>query len=427
MRAPYLKFLFLFLFVATFSGESRAGSWAPPHDFEVLSANGEHRVTVHAPNKASGGKSHFVVESKIADQWKKKWEQTVVNEIMPHMVVLNDSGSRVISLGNWFGRETGNDSLVVYSEDGALAQYSVAELSHPEALQPLSSAGSAWLMDSHSGFDENLGFYLWLDYARKWSVIDLSAGQLRKLTPKLVRQCEDLARVFLFSWINSGEPNFSNYKLLSRFMRPDDKELFESLLTHSGENLGCGARHQGNKTSADYGLLEYYHANRYRDLAETALDALAGGASDADYPQGRIENYKRLGSIKLTAKFDQLPKKEEGIIVVWLEPVAKKGIALVRNCPAHAIGIDLHWQAPERYGINPRAPKNTLPINFHGVTPGSYRVRGFWNQKVKSSHEIDKDFWTRTGETKVIDVPMVEVRKSGIATAEIVFERLKRD
>ncbi len=71
----------------------------------------------------------------------------------------------------------------------------------------MSLAGSAWLMDSHSGIDENLGFYLWLDFAKKWRVIDLTTGNMRKLTPKLVLQCEDLARVYLLLQITAGEPS----------------------------------------------------------------------------------------------------------------------------------------------------------------------------------------------------------------------------
>ena len=49
----------------------------------------------------------------------------------------------------------------------------------------MDSSGTAWLIDSHSGFEENLGFYIWLDFAKKWSVTDLTNGRLRKLTHTL--------------------------------------------------------------------------------------------------------------------------------------------------------------------------------------------------------------------------------------------------
>ena len=133
------------------------------------------------------------------------------------------------------------------------------------------------------------------------------------------------------------------------------------------------------------------------------------------------------GSLQFDAKFDQLPKKVDGVIVVWHQPVTKKGIALERTRPAHAPGIDLLWKAPERFGLNPRAPINTLPSNFYGVTSGHYHVRGFWNKKLKSSNEINKDFWTRIGEHRVTEGTTVELKRGETATGEIVFKPLKRE
>ena len=422
-----LKTVIAFLAIVFLPSESPAGSWSAPRNLEVLSANGEHKVTVHAPVVATETKGSIVVESKIAGQWTKKWTQTVVNELMPYKVIINDSGSRVVTLGNWYGKENGDDSLVVYDRDRVLSQYSIAELAEPDVSLRKNSAGTGWLMNSHSSFDESLGFYLWMDYAKTWCVIDMTNGQLRELTPTLVSQCEGFARKSLLLRINTDEPDFSSLMILSRFMRAEDKELFEPLLEYPGDLLGCGSRHQSNKTFPDYGLIEYYQTNRYRDLAEDALDALAEGASDADYGQSKKDQYKRLSSLQLTAKFDRLPTKEDGAIVVWLEPITKERSALVQTRPAHAIGIDLLWNAPERYGVDPLSPQLSLPINFYGVTPGRYHLRGFWSKQLQSSREVNDDFWTHTGEFSVADGTTIELKKGATATAGIVFEPLETE
>lgn len=423
----YLRTVLAFIAIVFFPSESYAGSWIAPYDLETLSENGDYKVTVRAPVEATETKGLIVVESKIAGQWSKIWTQPVVNELMPTHVILNDSGSRVVTLGNWYGKETGDDSLVVYDRDRVLARYAIAELTEITATPPMTSAGSGWLMDSYTGLDEELGFYMWLDYANTWCVIDMASGQLRKLTPEIVSHCEELAREVLISRIKTDKPDFSSLMILSRFMRAEDKELFEPFLDYCDDQLGCGTRHQTNKTFPDYGLIEYYQRNRYRDLAEDALAALAEGESDADYRNSKKDNYKHLASLKLTAKFDQLPKKEEGSIVVWLEPITKDGAALAPSRPAHAIGIDLLWQSPESYGNDPEDPDVSLPINLYGVTPGRYHVRGFWSKKLRTTNEAKADFWKRRGEYRVADRTAIELNPGVTATVEIVFEPLETE
>lgn len=417
-----LRTVFAILVIVFLPGLSHAGSWFVPHNIEAISANGGHKVTVHAPTKELETKGSLIVESKIAGQWTKTWTQTVVNELMPNKVIIDNEGSRVVTLGNWYGKETGDDSLVAYDRDRVLAQYSIAALTEKEISPRMNSAGTGWLMDSYAGFDQNLGFYLWLNYAKTWTVIDMADGQLRKLTPEIVSRCEDLARVSLLSRINTDKPDFSSLLILSSFLRPEDKDLFEALLAYPGDQLSCGSVHQNNKSSADYGLIEYFKTNHYRDLAEDALGALAEGASDADHDQRKKDHYKHFGILQLTAKFDRLPEKEDGTIIVWLEPITDEEAALTQTRPAHAIGIDLLWHSPERYGVDPLTPQVSLPISLYAVTPGQYHVRGFWSKQPHSSSVANDDFWTRTGEYQVADGATVEIKMGVTATAGIVFE-----
>lgn len=425
---PNLRIIFPILLTAYLPINTSARSWAPPHSFETLSPSGEHRITVHAPVKASNTKSRIVVKSKLAGRWTKQWTRTVVNEVMPRKAFLNDAGTRVVTMGNWYGTETKADSLVVYKSDGVLARFSIAKLAGPEAILPLSSAGAAWLDDYHAGFDEQLGFYLWLDFARQWVVIDPVNGTLRKLNPELISKCEERARKSLLPRITAGKPSFTDYQLLSRFLRAEDSPLYQRLLSHAEDSLGCGTVHQSNKNAPDYGLIEYYQANRYRQLAEDSLDALAKGNSDAGYNHQKKEDYKRLGNLQLTAHFDHLPKKNDGSIIIWLEPVLKEGQAPKKARPAHALGISLRWNAPERYGVAPDPGKVALPINFYGVTPGQFRVRGFWSKKTKQPNGVKADFWTRTGEHTVVDAPALEIGKGLVSKAVIQFrERVPSD
>lgn len=388
-----------------------------PSDYEQLSQDGSHKVTVTAP--AVLKKSQITVSKLTGSEWVKAWTVPAVNAVEPAKAYLDDSGSCVITLGNWNSGVAGKDELVVYREGKLLQKYSLPDLVGDDFDTVfICSTIPAWLSDSFAGFHPNLGFCLWLDSAKKWIVVDLTNGSLRNIDRETELQCQILARQASLKRIDEKKGNFSNYRLLSRFLRPSDQPLFKELLTRPFENLGSGTV---SETSA--GLLHYFSSSRYRDLGEAALDALKKGEQKADLSKIVNRKYRLLGALKISATFDRVPQKDDGVIALWLEPTSPAKVPTpTQSRPAHSLGIDLAWHYPDHYTPEGKTTSKSLPMIIYGITPGRYTVHGSWKQDSPYLSSVDKDFWKEAGDFSVIQEPKITITAGDIAQAEVMFQ-----
>lgn len=392
-----------------------------PMDYEQLSQDGTHKVSVTAPTELK--RSQITVSKLIGSEWVKTWSAPAVNAVEPAKAYLDDRGSCVITLGNWNSGVAGNDELVVYREGKLLQKYSLAALAGDDFDTVfICSTIPAWLSDSFAAFHPNLGFCFWLDSSKKWIVVNLADGSLRKIDSETELQCQILARQSSLRYINEkkSQSDFSHYSLLSRFLRPSDKSLFKELLARSFENLGSGT------VSNSAGLLRYFSSSRYRDLAEVALDALEKGELSADLSKIGAREYRLLGSLKISASFDQAPQKDEGVISLWLEPVPlAQASAPAQTRPAHSLGVNLKWNSPGRYSSKTpegKSAKKTLPMIIYGITPGCYTVHGTWKKDSPYLGAVSEVFWKESGDFSVVQAPEITITKGGIAQAEVMFQ-----
>ncbi|MDB4408784.1 hypothetical protein N9165_01810 [Akkermansiaceae bacterium] len=394
-------------------------------DYEQLSQDGSHKVTVTAPaglnvSAPTGLKKSQITVSKLIDsEWVKAWTTPAVNTVEPAKAYLDDRGSCVITLGNWNSGVAGKDELVVYQEGKLLQKYSLPDLvgDHFDPLF-ICSTIPAWLSDSFANFHPNLGFSLWLDSAEKWIVVDLTNGSLRTIDRETELQCQILARQASLKRIKKKKGDFSDYRLLSRFLRPNDQPLFKELLTRPFENLGSGTV---SETSA--GLLHYFSSSNYRDLAEAALDALKKGEQKADLSKIVNRKYRLLGALKISATFDRVPQKDDGVIALWLEPTSPAKVPTpTQSRPAHSLGIDLAWHYPDHYTPEGKTTSKSLPMIIYGITPGRYTVHGSWKQDSSYLSFVDKDFWKEAGDFSVMQGPKITITAGDIAQVEVMFQ-----
>lgn len=390
-----------------------------PNEYKQLSDNGQHKVTVSTPNEKEKIKSQIVVFTKYGDKWLLSWKITAVNPVQPACAYVDSNGSCVITIGNWYGRDDGNDEIVVYRKGKVIKQYSVDDLLgghfRPEFH---SSIGAEWLRDSYSFFDKDQYFCLWVDFVKKWVVIDLSQGTLLKPDKEIEFRCETQARKVSYENINSGEGKYSDYRRLARFLHVEDKPVFEKLLMRPDENLLCGYS-TGIAGSGFY----YFISNEYRELAEMVLNTLERGEKDAIHDFDKNKDYRHLGSLSISATFEQAPRKEEGVIVLWFEPIEHRSDAIMKERPAHTMGIDLKWHFPFELEETNKPIEMPVLMIIYGITPGKYRIRGYWSKDIKYLNDIEGDFWKRTGDLSIIDSMEVEIRKGRSTDAIVSFKK----
>jgi len=219
----------------------------------------------------------------------------------------------------------------------------------------------------------------------------------KKLNTKI---CEIPLKVS-YENINSGEGKYSDYRRLARFLHVEDKPVFEKLLMRPDENLLCGF---------SSGAFDFYYftSNQYRALAEMVLNTLEKGGKDAIRDFDNAKDYKHLGSLSISAAFEQAPRTEDGVIVLWLEPIEHSSDAIMKERPAHTMGIDLKWSFPAEFEKPIKMP---VLMIMYGITPGKYRIRGYWSKDIKYLNDIEGDFWKRTGNLSIIDSTEVEICK----------------
>lgn len=395
--------------------------WMAPADYETVAENGKYKVTVTAPDNKNTIKSQVSAFEKNGDEWTKNWTIAAINSVQPSHAHISNDGLTIITFGNWGGHDEGNDELVVYRKGQLVKQYSVDGLLGGHFKPKIhSTAGSEWLIYSFNIFHDDAQFCLWIDLIKEWIVINLESGQLIVPNEENKIKYESKIRKQSYDKIESGEDYFHHYRQVARFICPEDKLIFEKMLMRPNDNLDCGSV----EGDSDF---YYYISNEYRELAEMALCALDNGEKDAIRDFDRDKDYNHLGSVKISAIFEQAPRKDEGCIILWLKAIGNDndGDNLIDKRPAHALGIDLKYSFP--YGLQKANKPMKMPVQMimYGILPGKYRILGYWRKDAKHLYDMERDFWQLTGDSIVTNSPTIEIVKGRFTEAAIMFNKNK--
>lgn len=390
-----------------------------PMDYERIAANGKMKVQVAKPDPKTKTPCRLTVLEKVNDAWREVWTVNPINPIQPERAYVSDDGACVVTIGNASGGpDDTKEQLVIYRDGKLKDRYALEDIlqGHDTAAIPrVTICPGGWWRDSFEFIDDQR-LCLFVDFAREWVLVDLKRSALVDVSDSDQATCRARARRDIYETLSRdvGGHHFPTYRRLTRFLRAKDRTLFERLLTQPN-SLGLPSGY-----SDDY----YTTANRERDLADLALQAIDAGEEDAipGWPHpafNRKIEYKRLGSLKIAAKFPRPPTTTDGIVVLWLEPVngRDKGVA-----PANAIGIDLEYQFPGKLKLAGKPLSSPVTIFFHGVAPGQYKIRGYWDRKTRYKHLIEKNYWQRTGDAAVATDTIIKIDIGKTAEAEVVLE-----
>lgn len=185
------------------------------------------------------------------------------------------------------------------------------------------------------------------------------------------------------------------------------------LTRSSGGSLGCGTRDSGSS-------FQYNSSNRMRELAEMVLTSLKNGEKNAIRNFDKEKDFKHLGTLKISADFEVAPRKKEGLIVLWLEPVGAKE----KDRPEHDIGIDLKYHFPFLSQKKDEPLKMPVNIVMYAVTPGKYRIKGYWKKEDKNCMDVSRDYWEKTGDYIITNSPEIEIFKAKSTNAKVSFNKV---
>jgi hypothetical protein len=400
-------------------------------DYEKLSDNRKFKVKVTAPNKEKQTKSKIVVSQKKDKQWRELWVMTSVNSVQPATAYITNDGSRVVtigeSIGDALGRNKGDHDLVVYQEDKVLKHYARTEVLNENNIYTLNRGiHSGWWHDVYSYIDKSQRFCLWVDSASQWVLVDLPKAALVEADRETLLRCEKRLRKDMYANFKQYDANggheYSDYRRLARFLRPKDRSFFEKLLEQP-DRFSCSHSQSGS----DFYYLSY---NNYRTLAEFAIIALDAGKTDAirdvnSWIQFQRNGYPHLGSLNISTTFEEAPRKGNGCLVLWLEPIdgENKDDTELNERPAHVMGIDFSTSIPTKMVLNNVPLDSPVRMKMYAVTPGKYHIRGYWDKDATYLSKIASDFWKRSGGFILAESPVVELKAGGSLDVAIAFAK----
>lgn len=388
----------------------------------AFSGNGEYKVSATARVAEGKIKSRMQLYAKEGDQYRQLWTVEFADNTHPAEVYVNNYGCVVTVDNTLRGRGVDEHALAIYRDGKVFRHYARDDLrkkyGEPETARfatgtRVVSIPPRWYQYSYACFDPEERFCIWDNATRAWVLVDLTNGSLLNADEKSHRYYVERARKDAYTKIDekNGEYCYPYYYRLARFLRAEDKAIFAELLTEPySKQMSTGY-------SSGPGDIFFFASNQYREIAEWALAAIEDGKQDAIEDSRRFdrhEGYRHLGSLTFLATFQEAPTSSDGIVVLWLEPDDSSLAAAGSDRPEHALGIDLRFKI--------RKPL-VMPVKIHlyGITPGKYRVRGYWNKDIERVYTIKDDFWKRTGQFTIADIPEVEIRKGRSVAVAVSF------
>jgi hypothetical protein len=326
------------------------------------------------------------------------WTATLSNKVSPVEALVSDDGKYVVTLDNWHRVGYGEDVVAFYGKGGQVKKYSLEEIAGDiaEGLGPVrffqlfdhSVSSRMWRHRSLIFFDgagESTSFGIWLNWAQRWFVWDLSDGSEVELVGDVLKHWNEKGRQWAreqlqlpevggkppyevmkkwneeaMAWSRRKSARYGNKLTACRYLafleNPDDRPLLEHALssTERNQNWDMELRITADRALAIHdGVAEDFQSFRQRPLE--------------DDPK-----YYLLGAIKLEIRLPEQPADKGQVYVsIFPESVARENW---RNATAeHRLGKSLASSSAN-------TEDGVLELSIGPVRAGKYWVKTVWDK-----------------------------------------------
>lgn len=421
------KFAVLALFlIVTGLKAIYADTWALPVEKDYYSEN--KMFVAHVTPAKKETKPKLEVFKSDGSEKTPLWQGTLGNEGAPQQVFVSDDGKYVVTVNEVSHRVHGGMGdyvIAFYNKAGLIKNYSLEQILHyPEKIDKKgfrkltrrSVSGRSWVyrpmfFDNYKG---KLYFCVWLTYGKYWLAWDVSSGKEVKINDKMLDRWNQKGRLWALEEIEKGTPYLIAYEFLGKLENPDDRIIFENLLsdgnfclTHGGFSRTFRARGFGSPK------FQLTFSSPKRSLAERVLATLS--EKPAKDPDTSEQVYYYLGKVEIAVILPKTDKAKEGNLLIYLIPSTIEKDNWYKTPPIHRLALDLT--------DNPKMHDDCL-YGIEGVTPGKYWIKVVWDKAKphwKKYERPTKICLPQRGDYQNLESPIITV-KAGETVENIIID-----
>lgn len=318
------------------------------------------------------------------------WQCKMGNEVAPVEVYVSNDGRYALTLDEWHKVGYGDHVVAFYCKKGWVKNYSMEEVLHlPKDISvvelrrliPHSVSSRWWHRNSIKFFDTYAGelyFCIWLDLFERWVAWNPANGEEVEVNGNMVKMWNHKGRLWALRQIEKSANSLIPYEFLGKQKNPDDRCLFEALLSDDEFYLTRGGLSRIFRTSRGTAgpKFQLISSSPRRSLAERVL-AIWDGKPMKD-PNSSEQLYYYLGKVELAVKLPQTDKAKEGNLLIYLIPSTIERDNWRSTLPIHRFAANL--------AENRKVHEDCL-YGIEGVTPGKYLIKVVWDKA--------KPYWNR--------------------------------
>ncbi len=357
---------------------TRADSWGPPVEFDVVSDNGKFVAHITPFTRGSDlepaeATPRLEVFSLSEGERRLLWRCRLSNPTKPIEARVSDDGQSVVTFDNHFNVGYGDGVVAIYGPDGQRSRFSleavlgVSEIKHNGSRIRHSTSSRWWRersFDFFDQFDDRGLFCLWVHHHPEWLCWDLTTGEQFKPATEMTARWNARARELALRLVNDErlDRRLSAFELLGRLRQPEDRKMLEAQLARSAFSLA--------RTTSERGEYWTFYSDERR-----ALDGvLAKWRGLVDEDCGSFGGYCLLGRLKGTVGLPSKPAVNDGPLWLYLIPAATSAERWVENVPEHVMRIEFtEW-------VIGSVTDQVLDFEWEGVLPGEYWLKVVWDR-----------------------------------------------
>lgn len=379
------KILVLFFIVVTSNKVVYADTWARPVEQLYFSEN-KRCVAQVTPAKDDNPATLKVFLVRGQEGWIS-WHCNLGNEGAPQDVFVADDGKHVVTVNENSRRVHGGMGdyvLAFYNRRGLIKNYSLEQILHyPDkidrqqfwGLSDRSVSGRSWasrpmFLDEYQG---KLYFCAWLYKGARWLAWEVAGGEEVTLNDGMREHWDHKGLLWARQYDMQSHGYYSALRFLNRFKKPEDRRIFESLLTSKDFYTNYETR---NKK-----FVRFYSQSSRRSLAESLLTGWDGHPQETDSRPD--QKYYYLGVVEGTVDLPREPRPGDHWMCIYLIAETEDTSKWYSSVPVHRLAKSF-----SKYFLrNQQWPGSSIPFVIQGVTPGKYRIKAVWDNAAPYTFE----------------------------------------
>lgn len=373
-----MKRILILLFAIAMSEKvACADTWARPVEQLYLSENKQYVAQV-TPVKDDNPATLKVFLVRDQEGWIL-WHCTLGNEGAPQDVFVTDDGKYVVTVNENSRRVHGGMGdyvLAFYNRRGLIKNYSLEQILHyPDRIDQKefrrlvsrSVSGRGWVsrptfLDEYQG---KLYFCAWLHKGVRWLAWEVAGGEEVTLNDDMREHWDHKGLLWARQYDMQSRGYYSALRFLDRFKKPEDRKIFESLLTSNDFYTNYETR---NKK-----FVRFYSQSGRRSVVESFLTRWDGHPPETDSRPD--QTYYYLGVVEGTIALPREPRPGDRWMCIYLIPETEDTSKWYSSVPVHRLAKSF-----SKYFLrNQQWPGSSIPFVIQGVTPGKYRVKAVWD------------------------------------------------